>query len=173
MVDLPGSTNQDRQVVVPKMKRALRIIPHLSALAIAAMVSFPVVAVVGDRRAPFTFESGEMLTAMPRPGDTVTVRWIGTFYRECEGVVHRSIVDSGNALHLLSPIFSVLSNVEVDPGKSYSWQRSFNLPLAITSGSARYKTAPEYWCNGLQKLWPIKVAVPDIQFVVGSNGIRK
>lgn len=155
------------------MKRIHQILLHLSALIMCVVVVIPIMMVVSDRRAPFTFERGEMLTIEPRPGDTVTVRWTGKFHRECDGTVHRSIIDSGHTLHLLSPIFSVLSNVDVTPDTSYSWQRSFNLPLAITSGLALYKTAPEYWCNGMQKnVWLIKVPVPDIQFVVGDGGPR-
>lgn len=149
-----------------------RVGAHVVALLIVCLILFPILLLVGDRKSPYTYLTGEVLTTDAQPGHPVLVKWSGKFTRECEGTIFRSVVDSGKTVHLLDGLPSVLSSfslgddVAADTKDTVVWTRSFILPAGVRPGRASYRVRSEYWCNPLQVYWPIKVALPDIPFNV-------
>ena len=122
---------------------------------IALFIGYVAVELFGDR----TIETVNALAVTPNPvhpGQTATVVYQGRQDNNCDGIVHRWIIDSKGTLIQLDDA-GVLHHDIVDPGKIFTFTKTFNVPLGLNPGPATYNSEAVRWCNSWQQfLWPVR-----------------
>jgi hypothetical protein len=144
------------------MKVRTRWMCHLSALLLCTFLFGPVVYMLADRDPPFAFIRGEIVPDNPSPGESISVIWYANITRRCDGIVHRRIIDSHGVIFNFTSV-PALYRYSPDIAK---FARTFPLPAGIAQGWAEYAPDVFYWCNPLQKLWPIHGKAPALKFFV-------
>ncbi len=150
------------------MRRVL--IPALSIAIVG-----PLTWMIMDREPPYTRLAGEMIPAHPRQGDFVSVRWTIDVHKLCPPSeprnVTRRVVDSVGTFTDYAPVEGVFGA----SGRGVQQQsitRAFQLPSSIEPGPARYHSTACFACNPVQKLFPVCVSTPEIQFTIERHDAK-
>lgn len=153
----PRSTFTQWQLMSPWRRLACHVLPVLVGLLITGAVF----ALAVDRNDPRDIIHATTDPAVVVPGQIVSIVYTAKDKRECNGVVHRWIVDSGGALKkpklYALPDASVFHNYTTNaPGVPFEFSREIRVPFNINWGTATYHATTERWCNPLQQyFWPI------------------
>lgn len=96
--------------------------------------------------------------------DVLVYRWTGDVVRSCPVELRRMIVDSDNVVtNLTSREMGRLPNKQL--GRQ-SYEVSVPVPLLISEGPAVYQVTEIPRCNWMQRLFPIGVEYPPVEFTV-------
>jgi hypothetical protein len=148
---------------------------HISPAIFAVLVGFGILFLVGDRYEPRTILSARAQPESVVPGQIISVVYTVRDQKECDGVVHRWIIDSKGSLYALSDT-TVFHNYDVGSyGKAFSFNREIMVPYNIALGPATYHAVTERYCNALQHfVWSIHSSDQAKFNVVasGSEGTR-
>lgn len=150
-------------VKLPIIKR--KFLCHVVAFFVAFFVVAPIAQMAMDRTPPYTAIRGEISPDNPKPGDLISVHWVGVNKKECTGTVNRTITDSAGVIHAYATVDSVYANLE----KGAILSREFQLPVSISSGPAVYRAYNKFICNPIHWFWPIPATTPDIKFNIATK----
>lgn len=158
-----------------------RITPsRITAVFFSVAVFAPVLWMAMDREPPFVRASGEITAEEPSkcglssdaprtlsPGGCAQVSWKILPLKNCSPVsefnVTRTLVDSRGDRHSLPSTRSHYK--EASPrGETSELTRYFVIPLNMPVGRTTYDSDACFACNPVQKLLPVCVTRPDIQF---------
>lgn len=96
--------------------------------------------------------------------DVLVYRWTGDVVRSCPVELRRVIVDADNVVtNLTSRELGKLPNKQL--GRQ-SYEVSVPVPLLISEGPAVYQVTEIPRCNWMQRLFPIGVEYPPVEFTV-------
>ena len=126
---------------------------------IVAMVFFGMLL---DRGLPYERSAGEMIPPEARAGEQIFVRWTGEKKRDCPGIVHRVFIDSAGTYHPVEFAGAVYARV----GIGMPLLRPLTVPAKMACGPAQYIARTEFYCNPVQRLWPIVSNAPPVIFKV-------
>lgn len=118
-----------------------------------------------DNQPPYTYDA-EHSYIKPDPSDggkQVIVHWAIKVNRLCPGSIYRTIVDARTGAKVTYDATPAFLSIKQD---DTVLERSFHLPEEILSGPKIYRANAEYYCNPLQRFFPLKVQTPDIKFTV-------
>ena len=128
------------------------VICNSIALSIGALIVFPSIALVLDRRPVLEILSIAIFPETARAGDTVSLVWSTLTKRECDGEVNDLIVSSIGRIYYYAPVTTTRKEV----GVKQDFAREFSIPTGISPGPAMYISHITRWCNPLQHIiWPI------------------
>lgn len=116
-----------------------------------------------DNKPPYSYNAAKSYIK-PDPagaGRQVTIHWEVKNNRYCPGFITRSIIDAKTKVIVSYDPFPAL----FEEGEHFI-DRSFYLPDSIEPGIKIYRVNGVYFCNILQRLWPLKVQSPDIFFEI-------
>lgn len=142
-----------------------RLLCNALRVVVFAGVVAPITYQALDRDVPYQRSQGEMIPPNPHPLDWVEVRWHGRVVRDCPGMVERKIIDSTRHVFTL----------EATPATYYQAVnaegliRKFQLPAGLAPGGARYIAITKFWCNWTQRILPITVDRPPVDFIVAGD----
>lgn len=133
---------------------------HWFAWLVALFVVAPLTYMGFDREPPVDRMSGSMEPNKVHPGQMVTVTWYTKKHRRCNGDVSRQIIAADGKVHILE-----------DADSSYSTQgdllkRTFQIPIYIAYGPARYRSTVQFYCNPIHTYFPIKTVGPEVLFEI-------
>jgi len=135
------------------------------ASVVAMIISVPFVMVL-DRRAVLTIHSVSSSPEVVAPGGIIFLSWEATEHRNCSGIVYRRIVDSKGTVFNMAPVPTVYHDLMVLTPRRFS--TSFNVPIGMATGPAKYISNTERWCNVLQEhIWPLAGPQFTVSFMVG------
>lgn len=104
-----------------------------------------------DRREPLKVESLTITPTIVKAGSSAYVIFGATENRDCEGIVHRSIIDSGGHVFTLAPEPSIYPSLL--SGDKKQFVKEVTIPLGVAPGPATYVSDLDRWCNWPQKLF--------------------
>lgn len=136
--------------------RKMKIILAVLVIGTVAPVTFMAL----DNKWPYEYHGGELHPDPAKPGDEASVFWRVKINRVCLGYISRQIIDSRGYVHTADPV-PALGNVATN-----FWV-TFRLPSFAAKGPATYRAHGTYWCNPLQRLFPLKTVTPDVKFTIG------
>lgn len=91
-------------------------------------------------------------------------RWTGDVVRSCPVEIRRRIVDAfGVETTLTSEAFSAIPAEHM--GHS-SYEISVPVPLLMAEGPAYYQASEVPLCSWMQRLWPVSIPYPRVDFIV-------
>lgn len=131
-----------------------------------AVVLLPVTYWLLDNQRPYTFDAAEsyIIPTIANGNDQMIVAWKVRVHRQCEGAVRRELFDPRTQV--------VLAVYDPQPahrnsmlGEGY-FNKTFLLPRMIQPGRVGYRARLEYYCNPLQRIWPIRYVTPELFFTV-------
>lgn len=132
----------------------------------------PATFIFWDRSVPFenlhTFAS----PAIAHPGEKVNiVVTLMNVTRNCQGYVDRLIVDArGNIFY--QGKFPLVYQYGSTPDRHFI--KTVDVPTkaeGVAVGPALYRSIPTFWCNPVQRLWPIQGKPMEVAFTIVPNGI--
>lgn len=95
----------------------------------------------------------------------LTYRWQGEIYRSCEISLRRSVVDSlGHVTTLIDT--PVLPPLPRDHLGETSVLLEANVGANLPEGPAQYRVVEVPRCSWLQRLWPVAIEYPPVNFNV-------
>ena len=123
-------------------------------IILALFTGYVAIELLGDR----TIETLETISITPqpvKPGDKASILYKGRQSANCEGIVHRWIIDSKGTLIQLDDA-NVFRRDETAAGV-FTFTKTFNVPLGLAPGTATYNANVLRWCNSWQQfLWPVR-----------------
>lgn len=135
---------------------------------LSCVVSFCIIAPVTymalDNTPPYEYALGDsyVLPSKTPTGTQLLVHWhFAKVNRFCPGFTTRIIVDqkSGAKIEYEStPVSRDVENNHLD--------RTFFLPPMMNPGPKIYRVKLEFYCNPLQRIWPLRLQTPDLPFEV-------
>lgn len=97
-------------------------------------------------------------------GPNLVYRWSGRVVQACPVEIRREIVDSANAVtRLTSRNFGRPSSNSLGDA---SYEVTIPVPVQIAEGPATYRATELPKCNWLQRLFPVAIDYPPVEFVV-------
>ena len=96
--------------------------------------------------------------------DTLVYRWNGDIVRSCENEVRRSIVDSNSVVTRLTP--KSLGKLPRSKLGRASYEISVAVPVTIAVGKAQYIAVEVPRCSWLQRVFPVEIPYPVVDFTV-------
>jgi hypothetical protein len=142
----------------------LNLWPAAAALAVLLVGGLGAIAIKADRAAPLAFTEGHIAPQPAAPGSVVTVNWINTWLRVCEGELSRQLIGSDGVVRAYRKHFL---RVPVNLGTQRSETR-FRLPPSFPQGPAVYEGLIRFRdCGMTSRIWPLEVRVPELRFSVG------
>lgn len=95
----------------------------------------------------------------------LTYRWSGDVYRSCEISLRRAVIDSTGQVHTLvdTPILAPVPRDDL--GRQ---EYAIDVPVGpnLAAGPAVYLVREVPRCTWLQRLWPVSVDYPPVEFTV-------
>jgi hypothetical protein len=139
--------------------------------AICLCVGFAA-AVVANRGQPFTFVHSYIKPETVVPGGSFTAYFvIKDVIKVCDGVVHRTVVDSrGNIWQLpVGPVDYATIDYGPNGGPTRTFAHTFMLDPRAEPGPAVYRARAEFWCNPIQRyVWSIDGGQNDVAFSIST-----
>lgn len=106
----------------------------------------------------------EVLAEPFTDGDKLVYRWSGDVVRSCGLSLRRTIVDSdGVVTNLVALTFEPLPAARLGPA---SYEVELQVPLRIAEGEAIYQAVEVPRCNWMQRVFPVEVPYPPVNFIV-------
>lgn len=146
---------------------------HAAAALFSVLVVVPAILVFGDRSLPFEFVHAYFKPATVHANEDMMLAYtIKDVTKECDGEVKQYMVDADGTIYPLGTIPTVYR----DSGEKSSrlifrrkhvpeYKPGTTTPFA--PGPAVYRAYPRYWCNPLQKLYPVEPERPmEVKFFV-------
>jgi hypothetical protein len=120
-----------------------------------------------DKQPPYTFiQEGSYIIPNTAVGnDQMIVSWQVIVNRQCEGSVRRELFDPHTKV-ILAMYAAEAAHKNAMPRGLGSFNKTFLLPRQIQPGRIGYRARLEYYCNPLQRIWPITYSTPDLFFEV-------
>lgn len=138
----------------------------LALSVLAAVIIGPVTYWAMDTQVPYDFLGDEsfIIPQEATGNDQMLVKWKVRRHRTCPGLVWRELVDprTNVVLAAYDPQAAAADTQLVDGFLN----KTFTLPLKIQSGWIAYRSRLEYWCNPLQRVWPLRYNTPVLYFKV-------
>lgn len=135
--------------------RAFRL--NFPPFILAAFLGYAAIELFGDR----TIETIQALAITPDPvkaGTTATIVYQGHQDNNCDGIVHRYVVDSANTLIQLDDANVFHHDIDPNnPDKLFTFTKPLPVPASLVPGPAVYHATALRWCNSFQQfLWPVR-----------------
>lgn len=130
---------------IANLWRAFQIFPSVALLLFIGYAAFELFADRGN------IENMRILAITPDPahlGELVTVVYQGNL-SDCEGIVHRYVVDANGTLIQLEDAQAFPSGASGD----LTFTKTFVVPVSLAPGIATYHANAVRWCNGFQQLF--------------------
>lgn len=132
---------------------------HLAAAVFSLVVVVPLVMVFGDRTLPFDIGHVFFTPTVARPGDTLTLNYTLTrVAKDCDGEVHQLMFDGSGHVWDLG-VTRALYSERTDREQIRTFHRDKKVPMGFAPGPALYKARVFYWCNPLQRFYPLERVV--------------
>ena len=97
-------------------------------------------------------------------GNDLVYRWSGEVVRSCSVEIRREFVDSENVVtRLTSRTFGPQTP---DGLGQATYEVSVPVPLQIADGPATYRATEVPKCNWMQRLFPVAIEYPPVEFIV-------
>jgi hypothetical protein len=94
------------------------------------------------------------------------------YNRTCAGLIRRQLFDPHTGV-ILADYDAVPAQAE-PPGFTYGYlNKTFLLPRNIQTGWMGYRASLEYWCNPLQRIWPLRYVTPALNFKVQPSMVQQ
>lgn len=126
-----------------------------------------------DRSPPMVFTGGEVIPSKVRATERIQLIRYGSIDRHCNGITFREIRDAKGYVWILDSTPSLAGSLIVRPGEQQELAgRAFGLPDGIAEGKARFRSSIHFTCkwfgfdNPVQRVWPIVVTLPEVEFEV-------
>lgn len=146
---------------------------QLTAALVAIVFVAPTVWMLMDRKPPFVRIGGAVQPQDPKPGEWIEIHWQINVTRVCPPKrrfnVTRIIIDGAGKIHEFTPVEGMYG--KPGPGRPEGQEqlvRSFQLPTAITPGTATYYSSACFVCNPIHYFWPVCVDTPKLHFNVAK-----
>lgn len=142
-----------------------RVLFFVSVIVTAALV--PITYWALDNTRPYIFHASEsyIIPTQASGNDQMIVSWKVNVNRQCDGLVRRELFDPRTEV-LLTIYDAQPAHATPMPVGAGQFNRTFLLPRQIQTGRVGYRARLEYYCNPLQRIWPIKYTTPDLFFEV-------
>jgi hypothetical protein len=114
--------------------------------------------------------SVEVIRAPYAESDTLQYRWTGDVYRSCDISLRRRVVDAHGMIYMLET--KDFPAVPVNQLGVVSFVLDFPVGKWLAEGPATYQVVEVPRCTWLQKLWPVSIEYPPVEFEV-TNGSKK
>lgn len=121
-----------------------------------------------DNQRPYDFYGPPESYIIPNEAtgnDQMIVSWKVKANRQCDGSIRRELFDPRTKV-----VLAVYDPQPIDrhamPEQDGYFNSVFLLPRMIQTGRIGYRSHREYWCNPLQRIWPLKYTTPDLFFEV-------
>jgi hypothetical protein len=134
---------------------------------VLAVLLMPVTYWALDNQRPYIFDGAESYI-LPNPAtgnDQMIVAWKVKVHRQCEGLIRRELFDPRTQV-VLSLYDAQPTHIHTLPLGDQYYNRTFLLPKMIQTGRIGYRSKLEYYCNPLQRIWPIQYTSPELFFEV-------
>lgn len=134
---------------------------------VVTVILIPITFWAVDNTKPYVFyvDESSILPNKAAGNDQMIVRWKIDYVRPCDGLVKREIFDpiSQTIVAAYDPQPSYSNSLPLGPGYL---NKTFLLPRSTLPGRYGYRARLEYWCNPLQRFWPIRYNTPELYFEV-------
>lgn len=141
--------------------RALFIISLLVGLAATVITYWAL-----DTQHPYDFVASEsyVVPYTARGNDQMIVKWRVVAHRTCPGLIRRELIDPKTdvVLAVYDPQIAA-PKYKLEDGYL---NKVFMMPRSVQPGMVGYRSHLEYWCNPLQRLWPLRYDTPTLLFEV-------
>jgi hypothetical protein len=97
-------------------------------------------------------------------GDNLVYRWSGDLVRSCDVTLRRVIIDADNVITNLTP--RAMAKVPLGALGYAEYEMTIPVPLRIAEGPAVYQAIEIPACSWLQRLFPVAVPYPPVEFTV-------
>lgn len=143
--------------------RALFLVSTMIGLALVPITYWAL-----DNVRPYLFyvEESYILPTTASGNDQMIVSWKVKVNRQCEGLVRRELFDPRPGGALLAIYDAQPAHKTTMPLGEGQFNRTFLLPKQMQPGKVGYRARLEYWCNPLQRIWPIQYNTPELFFEV-------
>jgi hypothetical protein len=138
--------------------RALFFISMVIAVALVPITYWAL-----DNAHPYVLNAEEsyILPTHAHGNDQMIVVWKVKTERHCEGIKRRELFDPRTKVILA--VYDPVPTIRYD---DIPFGETFLLPRQIQTGRIAYRSRLEFWCNPLQRIWPIKYTSPELYFTV-------
>lgn len=126
------------------------------AMIFTTMVVVPGILIFWDRSPPFQYIDALVPEKAVHAGDAAHVRiTINKVQKDCRGRVERYFFDSTGRAFFLgeSPVIYFRA---IEERRAGAFERRWLMPADAAPGEGYYVFYPEFWCNPVQYLYPIK-----------------
>lgn len=157
-----------RSVVMSNLFASLTFRVLFAVSVLVGLVLVPITYWAFDNQHPYVFdaEHSVIIPSEAVGNDQMIVSWQVTINRQCPGMIHRELFDPRTkvvlAIYDAQPAYK---SEELKPGPG-RLNRTFLLPRKMQTGQTGYRAKMEYWCNPLQRIWPIRYITPELLFEV-------
>lgn len=126
------------------------------AAIFAMTVVVPGILIFWDRGAPLEFVDATVVGGSVLPGQRAETRFtVRQVTKECRGRVERFFYDSAGKGYFLGEGPTIYHRM-LDGADHGAFSRGWTVPADAAPGKGTYIAYPEFWCQPLQFLWPIK-----------------
>jgi hypothetical protein len=156
--------------VVRSPERRFLYVGHFFALTIVIVVGLLGYWLI-DRRPPMMGVTGKFIGWDQVSPNIGHIEWRGVQTRSCSGRAYHWIVN-GVVIPLSSREIEYQGPIIPDDGDPLTWRVTFEIPDWLDH-TASYRVRIEYYCNPLQKFFPIIVAPPDVSFSLPQHRLNQ
>lgn len=127
-----------------------------------------------DNQHPYEFiaEQSLIIPNEAQGNDQMLVKWKVRFHRTCPGLIRRRLFDPRTEV-ILAEYDPQQTSPDAPTHSEGYLNKTFLLPKQIQTGWVGYKASLEYWCNPVQRLWPLRYDTPVLFFKVSDTYERK
>lgn len=136
----------------------------VAACAIFVFVSWVVLPALNYRLGTSENMTVEVVAEPFIEGDSLVYRWSGDVVRSCPIELHRSIVDADSVVTNLT--HRDLGRLPSRSLGHVSYEARVPVPFRIVEGPAQYLVVEVPRCNWMQRLFPIAIDYPPVEFTV-------
>ena len=125
------------------------------AAIFTATVVVPGVLIFGNRSLPLEYLDANIVEKTVVPGERAHVRFtVNRVQKECRGRVERYFYDADGKAFFLGSTQTIYYRALQDRPRG-TFERSWTVPTEAALGEGIYVAFPEFWCNGVQRFYPI------------------
>ena len=104
----------------------------------------------------------EVVKSPYKDSPTLQYRWTGDVYRSCAISLRRKVVDANDMVYMLET--SDFTPVPVDQLGVTSFIATVTVSSGLAEGPATYQVTEVPRCTWLQRLWPVAIEYPPVEF---------
>ena len=106
--------------------------------------------------------SVEVVKAPTKGSPTLQYRWTGDVYRSCAISLRRKVTDANDMVYMLET--SDFTPVPVDQLGVTSFISTVVVSSGLPEGPATYQVTEVPRCTWLQRMWPVAIEYPPVEF---------